>query len=146
MTPKALSLSIAEVLEPVRRGRDGDDGEGARAWRSLAGSYAPFIERAATQFDLDPALIAAVAAVESAFNPTAESPKGALGVMQIMPATAADLGLENPFDAEQNIEAGARFLRRMLDRFNGDLDLALAAYNAGPDRIRGLMERWFGEK
>ena len=106
------------------------------AWRQTAGSYASIIESAAERFGLAPELIVAVASVESRFDPFAESPKGAIGVMQLMPETAAELGVDNPFDAEQNILGGARFLREMLDEFEGDLDLALAAYNAGSGRVR----------
>ena len=105
-------------------------------WRASAGPYERFIESASTQFRLDPELLVAVALVESALDPTARSTKGALGVMQIMPATARELGLEDPFDAQKNIHAGARFLREMLDLFEGDLELALAAYNAGQGAVR----------
>ncbi len=105
-------------------------------WRSSAGPYERFIEAASSQFGLDPELIVAVALVESALDPEARSSKGALGVMQIMPATARELGLDDPFDAQKNINAGARFLREMLDLFEGDLDLALAAYNAGQGAVR----------
>ena len=106
------------------------------AWRQTAGTYAAIIETAAKRYDLSPELIVAVASVESRFDPFAESPKGAIGVMQLMPETAAELGVENPYDAEQNILGGARFLREMLDRFDDDLDLALAAYNAGMGRVQ----------
>jgi soluble lytic murein transglycosylase-like protein len=93
----------------------------------------------AEEASLDPALVAAVAAVESGFNPRAVSPAGAVGVMQLMPGTAAELGVSDPFDPAQNVRAGARYLRNLLDRF-GKLELALAAYNAGP----GAVERYGG--
>lgn len=92
------------------------------------------IEAAARETGLDPALLAAVASVESGFNPKAVSPKGAMGVMQLIPTTARSLGVSDPFDPAQNIRAGARYLRSLLDRF-GDLELALAAYNAGPNAV-----------
>lgn len=85
---------------------------------------------------VDPRLIAAVAHRESAFNPNAVSPVGAGGLMQLMPATARYLGCNNVFDARQNVFAGARYLRTLLDTFHGDLDLTLAAYNAGPGAVQ----------
>lgn len=94
------------------------------------------IHEAARQHGLDPRLVAAVARRESAFNENAISDAGACGVMQLMPATAKYLGVTNVFDARQNISGGARYLRTLLDTFNGDLDLALAAYNAGPGAVQ----------
>lgn len=91
-------------------------------------------KEAALRHDLDPALVAAVVHVESAWDPRAVSPKGALGLMQLMPATAAYLGVVDAFDPADNLEGGCRYLREMLDRFL-DLRLALAAYNAGPDVV-----------
>ena len=84
---------------------------------------------------VDPRLIAAVARRESAFNPRAVSAVGAGGLMQLMPATARYLGINDVFDARQNIDGGARYLRTLLDTFHGDLDLTLAAYNAGPGAV-----------
>lgn len=98
------------------------------------------IHDAARQHGLDPRLVAAVARRESAFDENAVSNAGACGVMQLMPATARYLGVTNVFDARQNIFGGARYLRTLLDTFGGDLDLALAAYNAGP----GAVERYRG--
>lgn len=93
------------------------------------------IHSAALANDLDPALVEAVIQAESAWNVRAVSRKGALGLMQIMPATARDLSLDQPFDAAENIRAGTEYLRRMLDLFDGDVVLALAAYNAGPTTV-----------
>jgi soluble lytic murein transglycosylase-like protein len=89
----------------------------------------------AKQYALDPALLQAVIQVESNFNPQAVSPKGALGLMQLMPLTAAALHVLDPFDPNDNIRAGAAILRRLLDRFGGNLPLALAAYHAGERRV-----------
>lgn len=92
--------------------------------------------RAALRHGLDPALVQSMISVESGFDPLAESPRGAMGVMQLMPATASELGVLDPFDLHQNIEGGVRYLKRLLRRYGGDLPLALAAYNAGPDKVR----------
>lgn len=98
------------------------------------GELEPLFREAAGEAGLDPELLKAVAAVESNFDPGAVSPKGALGLMQLMPETAESLGVSDPFDPAQNVRAGARYLRDLLDRF-GNLELALAAYNAGPGAV-----------
>jgi hypothetical protein len=98
--------------------------------------YADEIGAAAKQFGLDPKLIASVIAVESNFNWKAVSPKLSLGLMQLQPKTAADLAVGNVFDPRQNIAGGARYLRQLLDHYDQNLVLALAAYNAGPDRVQ----------
>lgn len=104
-------------------------------------SLRPMIEAAARRHNLPPELVEAVARRESAFNPRAVSPKGAEGLMQIMPGTQRLLGVTDPFDPGQSLDGGARYLRMMLDRFGGDVPKALAAYNAGPgavERHRGI--------
>jgi soluble lytic murein transglycosylase-like protein len=93
------------------------------------------IHDAARAHGVDPRLVAAVARRESAFNARAVSQKGACGIMQLMPATAQYLGVRNVFDPRENIFGGTRYLRTLLDTFNGDLDLTLAAYNAGPGAV-----------
>ncbi|MBL8300235.1 MAG: lytic transglycosylase domain-containing protein [Rhodanobacteraceae bacterium] len=93
------------------------------------------IAAAALEFGLDEALLRAVVHAESAFNPNALSRKGAQGLMQLMPGTAGDLGVDNPFDAAQNIRGGAQYLAQQLKTFQGDERLAMAAYNAGPANV-----------
>lgn len=97
--------------------------------------YDRLIASHARQQRLAPDLVRAVIQVESGFNPSALSPKGAMGLMQLMPDTATSLGVTDPFDAEQNIRGGTAYLRQLLDRYDQDVTLALAAYNAGPGAV-----------
>jgi soluble lytic murein transglycosylase-like protein len=97
--------------------------------------YHAHIVAVARAYELEPALIHAVISAESGYNPLARSPKGAKGLMQLMPATAKRYGVDNPLDPEQNIEGGAAYLRDLLKLFGNDLNLALAAYNAGEGRV-----------
>lgn len=94
------------------------------------------VRNAATKYAISEKLIQSVIQAESNYRPDAVSPAGAQGLMQLMPATARALGVSDPFDVDQNIDAGARYLRKMMDRFGGDIKLALAAYNAGPGTVR----------
>ncbi len=98
--------------------------------------YDSHIRDAARLFNLDPSLIKAVIKKESNFNPHAVSPKGAIGLMQLMPGTAIAMDVTNIYDPRQNIFGGSRYLRHLSNLFNGNLDLILASYNAGPDRVR----------
>ncbi len=94
-----------------------------------------WIAQAATTYELDPKLLHAVIGTESAYNPFAVSPKGARGLMQLMPATAARFRVDDPFDARENILGGSRYLRSLMGLFNQDVELALAAYNAGEQNV-----------
>lgn len=104
-------------------------------WLAKSADYDPLIERAARAAAVRPELVRAVIVVESAFNPRAVSKRGALGLMQLKPSTARRYGVSNAFDPEQNITAGAHYLRDLLRRFGNDLELTLAAYNAGEDAV-----------
>jgi soluble lytic murein transglycosylase len=99
-----------------------------------ARSYDPLVLRVGREVGVPPALVKAVIHAESAFNPRAVSHKGAMGLMQLMPATARSLGVLEPFTAEQNVEGGTRYLRTLRERF-GNWTMALAAYNAGPEAV-----------
>ncbi len=102
---------------------------------AASSSFNSIANEKALKYNLDPQLVKAVIKAESNWNPNAVSPKGARGLMQLMPSTAYELGVYNSFDPEENIDGGARYLRYLLGKFNGDLNLALAAYNAGPGRV-----------
>jgi len=97
--------------------------------------YDPIIRKVAGEEGLDPDLLRSLVSVESNFDPVAISPKGAMGLTQLMPETARSLGVDNVFHPEQNLGAGARHLRALLDKYDGDLSLALAAYNAGEKAV-----------
>ena len=102
---------------------------------NISGDTNSLIKEAAARYQVDPRLVAAVAQTESGGNQEAVSPAGAVGIMQLMPETAAGLGV-NPYDKRQNIEGGAKYLRQMMDTFGGDVQKAVAAYNAGPQAVK----------
>ena len=102
---------------------------------NISGDTNSLIKEAAARYQVDPRLVAAVAQTESGGNQEAVSPAGAVGVMQLMPETAAGLGV-NPYDKRQNIEGGAKYLRQMMDTYGGDVQKAVAAYNAGPQAVK----------
>ena len=105
---------------------------------AVSGLYAEQIRRASSQYGIDPNLVKAVIATESNFDPRAVSPKGARGLMQLMPSTARRFGVEDIHDPQQNIQGGVQYLRHLLDLFGGDLVLTLAAYNAGEGVVQSL--------
>ena len=98
--------------------------------------YHPIILKAANRYEVDPALIKAIIMAESGYDPQAVSSQGATGLMQLMPKTAEALGVEDAFNPEHNVNAGVRYLKQLLDEFNDDIKLALAAYNAGSSAVR----------
>ncbi|MBS1211784.1 MAG: transglycosylase domain protein [Proteobacteria bacterium] len=98
--------------------------------------FAPLIEATASKYSLDPALLHAVIRAESAYNPEAVSHKGAAGLMQLMPETADRFGVRDRFDPEENVEGGARYLSELLDMFQSDVRLAVAAYNSGENTVK----------
>jgi hypothetical protein len=104
-----------------------------------AGNYHSIVDEKSKKHNVDPKLVKAVIAAESGWNPSAVSPKGAVGIMQLMPQTASDMGVGNRYNPEQNIEGGVKYLKYLLDKFNGNMTLALAAYNAGPTRVEKAM-------
>lgn len=133
--------NIREALVSIRSSRTiAFNPFGAQIFDSRAAAPAPrelaaAIEEASRKHGVDPRLVTAVARRESAFRADIISNKGAIGIMQLMPETARYLGVTNAFDARENIFGGTRYLRTLLDTFHGDLDLALAAYNAGPGAV-----------
>lgn len=98
--------------------------------------FSPIISQAAEKHNLDPALIKAIIMAESSYNPMAKSKKGAVGLMQIMPLTATSLGAGDMYNPVHNINAGVAYLKKLMDQFDGDLELTLAAYNAGSRKVR----------
>ena len=101
-----------------------------------AAQYQSLIDEHSTLNGVSPDLVRAVIQAESAFNPRARSPKGAMGLMQLMPGTAVDFGVNDPYNPVENIRAGVKYLKQLLDSYSGKVELALAAYNAGPTAVK----------
>jgi len=121
------------ILSPQDRTESGDRYDSVLLARAT--QYDAIIEKAALAASLEPNLLRAVIVVESGFNSHAVSKRGAVGLMQLMPATAMRFGILDPYDPRQNVHAGARYLKFLMDRFGQNLKLALAAYNAGEDAV-----------
>jgi soluble lytic murein transglycosylase-like protein len=121
------------VLSPQDRTESGDRYDSMLL--AKAGRYDSIIENAALSASVEPNLLRAVIVVESGFNSRAVSKRGAVGLMQLMPATASRFGVSNPYDPRQNIHGGAQYLKFLIDRFGQDVRLALAAYNAGEEAV-----------
>jgi soluble lytic murein transglycosylase-like protein len=121
------------VLSPRDRTASGDRYDSALL--AKASRYDSIIEKAAISASVEPNLLRAVIVVESGFNSRAVSKRGAMGLMQLMPATATRFGASDPYDPRENVHAGARYLKFLIDRFGQDVRLALAAYNAGEEAV-----------
>jgi len=121
------------ILSPKDRTASGDRYDSILL--AKAGQYDSIIEKAAIFASVEPNLLRAVIVVESGFNSRAVSKRGAMGLMQLMPATATRFGVSNPYDPRENVRAGARYLKFLIDRFGQNIRLALAAYNAGEEAV-----------
>jgi len=124
----AQTFAVRGAAETVRATRVAGEGVRSSQWDDV-------IDYRAREHGIRPDLVRAVIQVESAFNPRARSPKGAMGLMQLMPATARELGVRNAYDPIENIRGGVTYLRGLLDRYSGNEELALAAYNAGAGAV-----------
>lgn len=142
MDLSGLQGILARIAEIERRFvKMGDGGVSLRVPERQGGkdssqkSFELLVEEYARKHDMDPKLVKKLIQVESGFDPQAVSPKGAVGLMQLMPETCRDLGVKDPFDVEENLEGGIRYLKSLMRRFQ-DVRLALAAYNAGPGKVK----------
>jgi soluble lytic murein transglycosylase-like protein len=135
-SPSTSPTAFASSLQAATGAAAPTATAGTTATSGAATPFAAEIDAAAARNGVDPALLRGLIRQESNFNADARSPAGAMGLTQLMPATAAGLGVTNPSDAVQNIEGGAKYLKQQLDRFGGDVSKALAAYNAGPGAVQ----------
>lgn len=134
-SPRARHRSTISPASASSSGRSAGDKASSRPLTVTSPQLDRIVREAAARHDLDPALVKAVISTESGWNPYAVSPKGAMGLMQLIPATAKRFGVGNPYDPAQNVEGGTAYLKSLLDRYHGNLKESLAAYNAGPTAV-----------
>jgi len=127
-----ISASLQKKLLPAKP----DQIPPVISWNSAEHLFQPIVLKAANRYNVDPAMVMAIIMAESSYNPKAISKKGAKGLMQLMPTTARSLGVKDSFNPEHNINAGVRYFKKLLNQFDGDVELALAAYNAGSRKVR----------
>jgi soluble lytic murein transglycosylase-like protein len=126
---------FADVLDDSQKEKNAVGRSAGRSAQSSVDDLRRLVSRYAGEYNIDEELIRAVIQVESGWKPDAVSGKGARGLMQLMPRTAAMLGVEDAFDPQENIEGGVKYLAQLTDKYKGDVEMALAAYNAGPSRV-----------
>ncbi|MEK7812781.1 MAG: lytic transglycosylase domain-containing protein [Candidatus Desantisbacteria bacterium] len=130
VSPSMLNKSAPSFQEALK------DAKGEKTDKGYSYQYAELIDNASQKYGIDRKLIESIIKAESAFNPAAVSPAGACGLMQLMPQTARTVGVKNIFSPEENIEGGTKYLKDLLEKFDQNLPLALAAYNAGPETVK----------
>ncbi len=130
------SITVAKKEEDTSHLQTGKLTSQHQTSKSITSAYHRIINKKSDKYRIESSLLKAVITVESNWNSNAVSHAGAMGLMQLMPTTAHDLNVTNPFNPEDNIDGGAKYLRYLLDKFNGNLSYALAAYNAGPTRVK----------
>ena len=136
---KEPELGQPEISDPLQRELLADKPDQTLpiiSWNSAERLFQPIVLKAANRYNVDPAMVMAIIMAESSYNPKAISKKGAKGLMQLMPTTARSLGVKDIFNPEHNINAGVRYFKKLLNQFDGDVELALAAYNAGSRKVR----------
>ena len=136
VTPKPAALHVSTLSPGEQRAGESKNNEASPRKKKQAHAFDGIIHKVAERYDVDPALVKAIIMAESSYNPKAVSRKGAQGLMQLMPSTARALGVKDSFNPEHNIDAGVRYFKQLLKQFNGDVKLAVAAYNAGSRKVR----------